>query len=75
LKKSEIIERFEGLYPDLAGEKAVRTVTFAISGLQANTNQIKGYKPIGLRMKGNYWTLTEWWEGAKLKNEYKARIS
>lgn len=71
LKKVELAEKFESLYPQYKGTRAV---TYAISGLQ-KTNRIKPYKPLGINIKGNYWTLTSWWDGDKLKEQYRNKIS
>jgi len=66
IRKLEIIEEINKLYPQLKGK---RSVTYAITGLQQK-KEIKPYKPNGIKVRGNFYTAIEWWDGETLKKEY-----
>lgn len=57
--KSQIVHKFldEVVMPE---KMALNAVTNALSSLTID-KEIKGYKPAGLKFKGLFWTLSEWW--------------
>lgn len=65
--KSEIVSKFE----EITKEKdATSMVTNAIAALSGADNAIVGYKPEGMRFRGNYWALSTWMDGKKIKDQY-----
>lgn len=51
-------------------EEVANMVTNGISGLNQE-GSIVGYKPDGLKFKGFFWTLPQWWENQQLKAHHK----
>lgn len=69
--KSEIVSKFEAK-TGLNNQKKV--VTNAIAALSGE-NSLMGYKPTGMKFRGNYWALATWMESDnKIKEEYEPKI-
>jgi len=69
LKKMDVATKFSEKTGRTMSD-SVRTVTNALSSLH-DEHLIRGYKPAGLKFKGQYWTLPEWWDNDVIKLEYE----
>lgn len=54
----------------ITGKEETGSITNAITGLSTD-GVVKGYKPEGIKVRGNYWTLSNWWENEQLQSEYE----
>lgn len=67
LLKADIHDRATKI---LNKEVSVQTITNALTGLQADTIII-GYKDPQVKVRGNYWGLSEWFVNGKIKTEHR----
>lgn len=67
--KADIVDKFleHVVMPETM---AMSTVTNSLAAL-SQEETIKGYKPAGLKFKGKFWTLGEWWQDGKLPLQYE----
>lgn len=67
--KADILDKFldNVVMPQ---KMAINAVTNSLAAL-SQEETIKGYKPAGLKFKGKFWTLAEWWENGKLPIQYE----
>jgi len=67
--KSDIINGYmdELIMPE---SMAINSVTNSLAALSKD-GIIKGHKPAGLKFKGKFWTLAEWWQDGKLPLQYE----
>ena len=65
MSKREIFQRFK----HLGGKDDILVCNNALFGL--SDNQVRAYKPIDFKMKGNLYGLAEWWDKNGLKIDYR----
>jgi hypothetical protein len=67
--KAEIVDEYmnDWVVPE---NMAINAVTNSLAALSQD-GIIKGHKPAGLKFKGKFWTLSEWWQDGKLPLQYE----
>lgn len=69
MQKIEISEEFAERSGKTVAELA-NSITNGLAGLKEE-GLVRGYKPAGLKFKGLFWALSEWFEGDKIKLEHE----
>ena len=69
IQKGDVIE----IFAERSGKSTIEITNTVTNGLSSLKDEglIIGYKPAGLKFKGLFWSLKEWWKDDKILQQYE----